>query len=104
VRPAPWQRPPAPGRLRGLPSPLAHSAGPHTRLQVEKELSEICASILQLLDEHLIPTASSGESKVFYLKMKVRRGARGGGRGRGRSAQRRGGRLAQQPQQPQQPD
>lgn len=38
--------------------------------QVEKELSEICASILQLLDEHLIPTASTGESKVFYLKMK----------------------------------
>ena len=48
-----------PGGLRG---PCA---------QVEKELSEICASILQLLDEHLIPTASSGESKVFYLKMKV---------------------------------
>jgi hypothetical protein len=44
-----------------------------TPTQVEKELSEICASILQLLDEHLIPTASSGESKVFYLKMKVRR-------------------------------
>jgi 14-3-3 protein epsilon len=39
-------------------------------MQVEKELSEICASILQLLDEHLIPTASTGESKVFYLKMK----------------------------------
>jgi 14-3-3 protein len=38
--------------------------------QVEKELSEICSSILQLLDDHLIPTASSGESKVFYLKMK----------------------------------
>jgi 14-3-3 protein epsilon len=37
---------------------------------VEKELSEICSSILQLLDDHLIPTASSGESKVFYLKMK----------------------------------
>jgi hypothetical protein len=41
-----------------------------TALQVEQELSEICASILQLLDEHLIPTASTGESKVFYLKMK----------------------------------
>jgi len=40
------------------------------RQVVEKELSEICASILQLLDEHLIPTASTGESKVFYLKMK----------------------------------
>ena len=39
-------------------------------MQVEKELSDICASILQLLDDHLIPTASTGESKVFYLKMK----------------------------------
>ncbi len=39
-------------------------------MQVEKELSETCSSILQLLDDHLIPTASSGESKVFYLKMK----------------------------------
>lgn len=38
--------------------------------QVEKELQEICSSILSLLDEYLIPTASSGESKVFYLKMK----------------------------------
>lgn len=37
---------------------------------MEKELSEICQSILQLLDDHLIPTASTGESKVFYLKMK----------------------------------
>jgi 14-3-3 protein epsilon len=37
---------------------------------VEKELSDICSSILSLLDDHLIPTASSGESKVFYLKMK----------------------------------
>lgn len=40
------------------------------RAVVEKELSEICSSILALLDEHLIPTASTGESKVFYLKMK----------------------------------
>jgi hypothetical protein len=39
--------------------------------QVEKELQDICSSILQLLDDHLIPTASTGESKVFYLKMKV---------------------------------
>ena len=39
-------------------------------VQVEKELSDICSSILKLLDDHLIPTASSGESKVFYLKMK----------------------------------
>eukprot|EP00955_Chlamydomonas_euryale_P048241 353919-Chlamydomonas_euryale.AAC.5 len=39
-------------------------------VQVENELSDICASILSLLDEHLVPTASTGESKVFYLKMK----------------------------------
>lgn len=37
---------------------------------VEKELQEICSSILSLLDDYLIPTASTGESKVFYLKMK----------------------------------
>lgn len=34
-------------------------------------MTDVCASILALLDDHLIPTASSGESKVFYLKMKV---------------------------------
>jgi len=27
-------------------------------------------SILSVLDDHLIPTASTGESKVFFLKMK----------------------------------
>jgi len=40
------------------------------RKTVEKELSDICQSILELLDEHLLPTASTGEGKVFYLKMK----------------------------------
>lgn len=37
---------------------------------MEKELQDICNGILSLLDEHLISTASSGESQVFYLKMK----------------------------------
>ena len=50
IRPPPPPSPPAP--------------------QVEKELQEICNSILQLLDDHLIPSASSGESKVFYLKVR----------------------------------
>ncbi|GBG88170.1 hypothetical protein CBR_g46658 [Chara braunii] len=40
------------------------------RAKVESELSNICDSILKLLDTYLIPSASSGESKVFYLKMK----------------------------------
>jgi len=40
------------------------------KIKVEEELSGICGSILQLLNEKLIPTASTGESKVFYLKMK----------------------------------
>ncbi|KAF7489101.1 14-3-3 protein epsilon [Sarcoptes scabiei] len=40
------------------------------RLQVEKELREICNDILDVLEKHLIPAASNGESKVFYYKMK----------------------------------
>lgn len=40
------------------------------RAQVEKELRDICSDILTVLDKHLIPCASSGESKVFYYKMK----------------------------------
>lgn len=40
------------------------------RSKVESELTEVCASILKLLDSNMIPSASSGESKVFYLKMK----------------------------------
>ncbi|UYV63193.1 YWHAE [Cordylochernes scorpioides] len=40
------------------------------RLQVETELREICQDILDVLDKHLIPTATTEESKVFYYKMK----------------------------------
>ncbi|XP_022666048.1 14-3-3 protein epsilon-like isoform X1 [Varroa jacobsoni] len=40
------------------------------RVQVEQELRGICDDILAVLDKHLIPTASTGESKVFYYKMK----------------------------------
>merc|ERR1711879_1057900 len=39
--------------------------------KVEKELQEICDTILELLDDNLIPKAGSGESKVFYQKMKA---------------------------------
>merc|ERR1712224_1147361 len=41
------------------------------RQTVEKELDEICQKILDLLDKNLIPKASTGESKVFYQKMKA---------------------------------
>ncbi|KAK6923817.1 14-3-3 domain [Dillenia turbinata] len=40
------------------------------RSKIENELSQVCASILKLLDSHLIPSAAASESKVFYLKMK----------------------------------
>jgi len=40
------------------------------RIQVEKELKDICSDILELLDKHLILTASAGESRVFFHKMK----------------------------------
>lgn len=40
------------------------------RIKVEKELNDICGDILKLLDDHLIKAATTGESKVFYHKMK----------------------------------
>ena len=40
------------------------------RGKIEAELSKICDGILNLLESHLVPSASSAESKVFYLKMK----------------------------------
>merc|ERR1712066_909483 len=39
--------------------------------KVEGELQKICDTILGLLDANLISKASSGESKVFYQKMKA---------------------------------
>merc|ERR1712079_381215 len=39
--------------------------------KVEAELGKICQTILTLLDEKLIPKTPSGESKVFYVKMKA---------------------------------
>ncbi|KAK6520324.1 14-3-3 protein [Arthrobotrys conoides] len=40
------------------------------RVKIEAELAKICEDILEVLDKHLIPSAQSGESKVFYHKMK----------------------------------
>ncbi|EKX50117.1 hypothetical protein GUITHDRAFT_151225 [Guillardia theta CCMP2712] len=40
------------------------------RHKVESELSNICNDILNILDKHLISSATTGESKVFYYKMK----------------------------------
>merc|ERR1712230_84736 len=40
------------------------------RSKVEKELTDVCGDILEVLDKHLIPSAQAGESKVFYHKMK----------------------------------
>ena len=41
------------------------------REKIESELAKICEDILDVLDKHLIPSAASGESKVFYHKMYV---------------------------------
>lgn len=40
------------------------------RSKIESELTSICNGILKLLDSNLIRAASTGDSKVFYLKMK----------------------------------
>ncbi|KAF9677135.1 hypothetical protein SADUNF_Sadunf08G0076200 [Salix dunnii] len=39
------------------------------RQKVEEELSRICNDILSIIDDHLIPSSSSGEATVFYYKM-----------------------------------
>lgn len=39
------------------------------RQKVETELSNICSDIMTVIDEHLIPSSSAGESSVFYYKM-----------------------------------
>jgi 14-3-3 protein epsilon len=39
------------------------------REKIETELQKICEDILEVLGRHLIPSAASGESKVFYHKM-----------------------------------
>ncbi|KAK2969498.1 hypothetical protein RJ640_017338, partial [Escallonia rubra] len=40
------------------------------RESVEAELSTICSDIMAVIDKHLIPSASAGESAVFFYKMK----------------------------------
>uniref|UniRef100_A0A2I3HDW9 14-3-3 domain-containing protein n=1 Tax=Nomascus leucogenys TaxID=61853 RepID=A0A2I3HDW9_NOMLE len=37
---------------------------------IETELKLLCCDILDVLDKNLIPAANTGESKVFYYKMK----------------------------------
>ena len=39
------------------------------RQEIERELQGICGNVFQLLEDHLIPAASSAESRVFYHKM-----------------------------------
>lgn len=41
------------------------------RQTIETELQKICEDILDVLDKHLIASAKTGESKVFYHKMYV---------------------------------
>ncbi|EEQ34391.1 3 protein epsilon [Microsporum canis CBS 113480] len=40
------------------------------RQKIQAELERVCQDVLDVLDQSLIPKAESGESKVFYHKMK----------------------------------
>ncbi|KAF4340079.1 tyrosine 3-monooxygenase tryptophan 5-monooxygenase [Fusarium beomiforme] len=40
------------------------------RIKIENEIEEICRDVLDLLDQSLIPNASTGESMAIYYKMK----------------------------------
>ncbi|KAK4269850.1 hypothetical protein QN277_022956 [Acacia crassicarpa] len=41
------------------------------RGKIESEVRKMCDGVLSILQSHLIPSASSAESKVFFLKMKA---------------------------------
>ena len=40
------------------------------KAKIEKELTDICEQILDIIDDSLIPNSSAEEGKVFYYKMK----------------------------------
>lgn len=40
------------------------------RTKIESELEDVCNDVLKVLSSYLLPKAESGESKVFYYKMK----------------------------------
>lgn len=40
------------------------------RSKIESELEDVCNDVLEVLTDSLLPKAESGESKVFYYKMK----------------------------------
>ena len=40
------------------------------RIKIENELKRICQEVLDLLDDKLIPSATSTDCTIFYLKMK----------------------------------
>jgi len=40
------------------------------RKQIETELNDICQDVLKVIENHLIPSATTGEGRVFYYKMK----------------------------------
>ena len=39
------------------------------RKQIEKELKDICGDIFEVLENHVIPSATELDSKVFFNKM-----------------------------------
>ncbi|KAJ4136660.1 hypothetical protein NW754_002225 [Fusarium falciforme] len=39
------------------------------RIKIENEIEKICRDVLDLLDQSLIPNASTGESMALYYKM-----------------------------------
>lgn len=41
------------------------------RQKVESELNTICGDIMTVIDEHLIPSSTTGEPSVFFYKMSV---------------------------------
>lgn len=57
-------------KTEGSGSDKKQAASKEYRVKIEEELNDICQDVLDLLDNFLVPRATTPESKVFYLKMK----------------------------------
>ena len=49
---------------------MSRLCSPRSQTKPDSPTCAVCEDILKVLDDHLIKSAESGESKVFYHKMK----------------------------------
>jgi 14-3-3 protein epsilon len=46
-----------------------HRIARHYRESIEKEIGEICTSVLELIDRYILPSVKTPEGTIFFMKM-----------------------------------